>query len=358
MRVDELDFELPADRIATQPAEPRDAARLMVVRKQEGQIEHHHVRDLPDLLHPDDLLIWNDSGVLAARLQGHRAYDGVRGGGHVEGLFIQQRSDSRWLARLSAGGRLTEGEHITLTHGDHKTALTLIEREGDAWIVEHASDGVLEDMLDQCGFTPLPPYIRKARQDRCEEIDDSVDRTWYRTSYQREDRRGSIAAPTAGLHFTPDLIERMTDRGIGHAAVTLHVGEGTFLPVKTETLEAHPMHQERWHVDGEALKRLIHGPGPSGRIVAVGTTTVRVLESLARPLPEAACSGTTDLLIAPGHQFRRVDAMMTNFHLPRSTLLALVGAFLGMQLMARAYQIAIEQKYRFYSYGDAMLLLP
>ena len=358
MRMDELDFELPAARIATQPVTPRDASRLMVVRKSEATLAHHHVRDLPELLHPDDLLVCNDSGVLSARLQGRRARQGRRGGGHVEGLFLEQRDDHRWLARLSASGRLMAGEQITLSHGDHATTLTLIERDGDAWIVEHVGDGVLEDMLDACGYTPLPPYIRKARRERHEDIDDAIDRAWYRTSYQREDRRGSIAAPTAGLHFTPELLTHLDTRGIRRAAVTLHVGEGTFLPVKTAVLEDHPMHEERWHIDEDAIDALMEGPGPQGRLVAIGTTTVRVLEALPDPLPTAACSGSTDLLIAPGHQFRRVDAMMTNFHLPRSTLLALVGAYLGMELMTRAYQAAIEHEYRFYSYGDAMLLLP
>ncbi len=358
VRTEQLDFDLPAERIATTPAVPRDAAKLMVVHIADESVEHRLVSNLPEYLTREDLLVWNDTAVLAARLEGRRARQGDRGGGRVEGLCVEQRSDGRWLVRLSAGGRLVPGERIELIRDGDTAELELVEREGDSWLVKCSQADSLEAMLDRCGHTPLPPYIRKARRDRGEDITDEVDRDWYRTWYARDDRRGSIAAPTAGLHFTPELIQCIEAMSVPQASVTLHVGEGTFLPVRSETIESHPMHSERWHVDAESIAVIAQQSARSGRLVAVGTTTVRVLESLGPNLPVGSSSGSTNLLIAPGHCFTQVDAMMTNFHLPRSTLLALVGAFMGMDLMRRVYQMAIEQEYRFYSYGDAMLLLP
>jgi S-adenosylmethionine:tRNA ribosyltransferase-isomerase len=358
VNIDELDYELPPELIATRPVEPRCSARLLIVHRESGRLDHARVRDLPDLLRAEDLLVRNNTAVLAARLVGRRASDGHRGGGRVEGLFLEARG-SDWLVLLTQSSRLRIGEVLHL-EGPESThvPIRLLERCGHGWLVRPEAAASLASLLSAVGRTPLPPYILRARASRGEAMPDALDRDWYRTLFADPDRAGSVAAPTAGLHFSEDVLRRLRERGVREASVTLHVGEGTFRPVSTDRLEDHEMHRETWHIDREAAAALRAGPGPGGRLVAIGTTTTRLLESLPAPVPEGAASGDTDLLIAPGFRFRHVQVLLTNFHLPRSTLLALVGAFAGMECMRAAYAEAVAQRYRFYSYGDAMLILP
>jgi len=358
VNIDELQYDLPAELIATRPAEPRCSARMLVVRRGAGQIEHAHVRDLPDFLRPDDLLVRNNTAVLAARLVGRRESDGRRGGGKIEGLFLES-CGSDWLVLLTQSGKLQTGEQLFLEGPDSsQIEIRLVERRGRGWLVRPSEAAPVEALLRAVGRTPLPPYILRARDNRGEHLADELDREWYRTLFADPACYGSVAAPTAGLHFSEDLLGRLRERGVNEASVTLHVGEGTFRPVSAERLEDHDMHSEVWHVDEAALAALRAGPGSQGRLVAVGTTTTRLLESLPDPLPAEPISGETDLLIAPGFRFRRVEALLTNFHLPRSTLLALVGALTGLDLMREAYAQAVANRYRFYSYGDAMLVMP
>lgn len=367
MRVDELDYDLPADRIATAPARPRDAARMMVVRRKDDAIDHRRVRDLPDYLDPRDVLIVNDTAVLPAGVEAKR----TETGGRVEGLYLDRETDGAWRMLLRSNGRLRPGHSIELLARDGAPAgvvLRLVEREAEGWrVTPEPIDGAGEapdpsELLLRVGRTPLPPYIRRARsiaEGPAADVDER-DRAWYETIYADAAKRASVAAPTAGLHFTPELLERIRRLGVGVHAITLHVGPGTFQPVKAETLDAHPMHEEVYSVGRETIEAIDRAREAGGRAIAVGTTTVRALESLPDRWPNDAPSLTarTRLLIAPGHGFRRVDAMLTNFHLPRSTLLALVAAFLGLERVRAAYTLAVERGYRFYSYGDAMLLLP
>ncbi|MDG2424577.1 MAG: tRNA preQ1(34) S-adenosylmethionine ribosyltransferase-isomerase QueA [Phycisphaerales bacterium] len=346
MRLDELDYDLPGDLIATTPHEPRDEARLMVVRSDTGNIEHHRISDLPDLLEPSDVLVRNRSRVLPARLEGHR----VESGGRISGLFLREIQQGTWVVMLRSNGRLRPGSTIQLEPGGHQ--LKLIRKEEKDWVVEVQPKDSAASILASCGRTPLPPYILRARGDML--IEDEVDRDWYQTVYAREE--GSVAAPTAGLHFTPALEQTLKNHGLQFLEVVLHVGQGTFLPVTAPTLETHPMHSEDCCVEHAVLEALM-SPDRSGRIVAVGTTTARVLESLPAELPDSDWSASTNLMIAPPWQWRYVDVLLTNFHLPRSTLLALVAARIGLPLMKEAYALAVDSGYRFYSYGDAMLLL-
>lgn len=359
MNIEALAYELPPSLIATRPADPRDSARLLVVRREQASIEHAAIGDLPDLLHPSDVLVRNDTAVLAARLIGTRSQSGGRGGGRVEGLFLESHRDGTWTVVLTASGKLREGEAIDLAGRDgHHATLLLVEKQGRYWRAAVEPEGSAAALLGEIGRTPLPPYIVKARRTRGEVIDEASDRQWYRTLFARTEHAGSVAAPTAGLHFTPELWQRIQQRGVRCCNVTLHVGEGTFRPVTAPTLEAHQMHSESWLVDAAAMETIRRGAGAGGRLVAIGTTSTRLLESLPSQLPEGPCNGTTDLLIAPGYTFKRVEGLLTNFHLPRSTLLALVAAMAGLELMHEAYRVAVAERYRFYSYGDAMLVLP
>ncbi len=353
MRVDELDYELPAELIATRPAQAREDARLLVARVAGQTMTHRRVSDLPEFLQSGDLLVRNDTSVLAARLIGRRPREGAgRGGGRVEGLYLGEEGGA-WLVLLTASGRLQDGEHVELVGPDGQVSrLELLSRRGRGWLA--ASTGPLE----RVGHTPLPPYILKARSRRDEVVQDAMDRAWYRTTFADPDRMGSVAAPTAGLHLTDSLRAAIRAKGVREAAVTLHVGEGTFRPVTADRLESHDMHGEAWTISAEAAEIIRAGPQPGGRLIAVGTTTTRLLESLPLDLPPGATSGVTDLLISPGWTFRRVEGLLTNFHLPRSTLLALVAAKAGLAFMHRIYAEAVAERYRFYSYGDAMLILP
>ncbi len=346
----DLDYELPQELIATRPAEPRDAARLLVVSRSGDRVDHAHVRDLPAYLNPGDAIVFNTTAVIPARLCGRR----VATGGAVEGLFIEETEPGRWIVMLSSGGRLSAGDVIDFGEGGR---LTLVGRHPEGWVVDAGSREPAITVLERAGRTPLPPYIRKAR--RGVETPDSLDRAWYQTVYAATGAaRHSVAAPTAGLHFTPQLLDRLRQDGVERIDVTLHVGPGTFRPITAQAVADHAMHAEAYSVTAEAVEALRRVRGRGGRIVAVGSTAVRTLETLPDDLPGGAVSGRTDLLIAPPWRFRMVDSVLTNFHLPRTTLLALVAALLGVDRLRSIYREAFRHGYLFYSYGYAMLILP
>jgi S-adenosylmethionine:tRNA ribosyltransferase-isomerase len=343
MRNDFLDYDLPASLIAQEPCPERDRSRLMVVRRAVGAIEHHVFADLPDLLAQGDLLVLNDTRVIPARLLGRRA----RTGGKWEGLFLRETPDGLWELMCQTRGRLVEGETVVVEPGGLQ--LTLVRQTPERrWLARPQETGPALALLRRHGQVPLPPYVRKGRA-----VQADVER--YQTVYARQP--GAVAAPTAGLHFTPRVFERLDERGIGRAFVTLHVGEGTFAPIKTDDIAAHQMHREWGELPDAAVGEIAVCRQRGGRVVAVGTTSVRVLETAAAAGPLRSWQGETDLFIYPPYQFRLVDALVTNFHLPRTSLLCLVSAFAGVELIRQAYRIAIAEGYRFYSYGDAMLIL-
>ena len=367
LRTDELDYDLPRELIATKPAEPRDSARLLVMSRSRPDIEHRTVRDLPDYLRAGDALILNDTAVMPARIVGRHADTG----GRIEGLFLAAPTNDTWEVMLRSGRPLRAHQRLELfDHKDQPSGVVLKLREtaNQSWLVSvegAGRDGDVTFQLGQFGRTPLPPYIVSARGLNL--VDDSLDRGWYQTTYANLARRHSVAAPTAGLHFTPELLARIESRGVQLSWIALHVGPGTFKPVTADDLSGHVMHRERFEIDGDTVRLIqkrISGAGaasaPSSRVLAVGTTVVRAIESLPGNLEEASAGlrGETDLLIAPPYSFRFVDGMLTNFHLPRSTLLALVAAMVGLGRIKAVYREAIDRGYRFYSYGDAMLILP
>jgi S-adenosylmethionine:tRNA ribosyltransferase-isomerase len=352
MRVDLFDFELPEDRIALRPAEPRDAARMLVVR--DGAFEDGSVGELPSFLRRGDVLVFNDTRVIPAQLRGarHRG-DGVAS---VDATLHMRIGPDRWKAFLRPAKRVAAGDRIAFgNEGNLCLAGTLnatVEERGDAGEATLAFDlsgPSLDEALHAVGHIPLPPYIASRR------AEDERDRADYQTIYAREE--GAVAAPTAGLHFTPALMQALDDAGIERRFVTLHVGAGTFLPVKADDTEGHRMHAEIGHVDAATADALNESRARGGRIVSVGTTSLRLLESAADADGTIReWSGATDIFITPGYRFRTADILMTNFHLPRSTLFMLVSAFCGTERMKAAYEHAIAAGYRFYSYGDASLL--
>jgi S-adenosylmethionine:tRNA ribosyltransferase-isomerase len=356
MRTDLFDFDLPEDRIALAPASPRDAARLLAVRPSTGALEDHVVRELPHLLAPGDVLVVNDTRVIRAALTGER----VRGEARSKVSFnLHKRVDaSRWRAFARPAKRLKEGDQIHFGHegrvcllGTLGATVTEMREGGEVELRFNLHSAYLDEAIEAVGDLPLPPYIAAKR------APDETDAESYQTMFAR--REGAVAAPTAGLHFTPSLIAAVEARGIERRTVTLHVGAGTFLPVKADDTADHRMHAEWGEITPETADALNAARAKGGRIVAVGTTALRILESAAdadgriRPF-----SGETDIFITPGYRFKAVDVLLTNFHLPRSTLFMLVAAFSGRDLMQRAYAHAISAGYRFYSYGDACLLFP
>lgn len=340
MRLDDLDFELPSELIGTEPCEPRDAARLLVVRR-DGSHDHH-VRDLPTLVEPS-LLVVNDTQVLAARVFGAKPT-----GGRVEFLFVERlRQDGereRWLALARASKPLHPGRFVNL---EGSVRADVVARGADGFVeLEIAAD--VDALLERIGTMPLPPYIDREP--------DARDRERYQTVYASEP--GAVAAPTAGLHFTPELLDRLRQAGHTIASVTLHVGPGTFRPVKVADLDDHAMHEERYVISEATVAAVAEAKATGRPVVAVGTTVVRALEAAAADGTLTAGAGRTRILIQPGYQFRVVDGLFTNFHLPRSTLLALVMAFAGVDKTRAAYSEAVGRRYRFYSYGDAMFIPP
>jgi len=362
----QYDFKLPHERIAQEPVAHRVDARLMVVDRSAETISHHHVRDLPQFLKPEDCLVLNNTKVLPARLIGRR----TRTGGNWEGLFLAADEHGFWKILSKTRGKPTPGEQVALQTPEGKIgiSLELLARQDDnTWLVKPLESGErgvwsveCEEkqlqtpdstlaILDRVGWVPIPPYIRNGRM-----IPSDIEQ--YQTVYAS--KPGAVAAPTAGLHFSPELLTQIRNLGIDLVPVTLHVGAGTFKPIATETLEQHVMHYEWCEITDKALARIQRRRRQGGRVIAVGTTSVRVLEAASNDRGELQpFTGETNLFIKPGHAFRTVDAMMTNFHLPLSTLLILVRTFGGDELIRRAYDEAIAEEYRFYSYGDAMLIL-
>ncbi|HYU36019.1 MAG TPA: tRNA preQ1(34) S-adenosylmethionine ribosyltransferase-isomerase QueA [Thermoanaerobaculia bacterium] len=333
----DFDYDLPPDRIAQHPA-PRGESRLLVLDR-EGPERHRRVRDLPELLRPGDLLVINDTRVIPARLFGRRP-----GGGQIEILLTAKAGDREWDALVKPGRRARPG---TVIHLDESLTAEVIEKEETGRHRLRFSEPI-EPHLDRLGHIPLPPYIQRA--------DEAEDRERYQTVWARNP--GAIAAPTAGLHFTQEILDHLTAAGIGLAKVTLHVGLGTFKPVTAERIEDHRMETERWEVSESTAEAIRRTRETGGRVVAVGTTVVRTLESAAREGGGEVHpgSGATGLFITPGFPFQVVDLLLTNFHLPKSTLLMLVSAFAGRERVLAAYEEAIREGYKFYSYGDAMLL--
>jgi S-adenosylmethionine:tRNA ribosyltransferase-isomerase len=343
MRIAEFDYALPPASIAQEAIEPRDAARLMRLPRTEGTPTDHVFRDLPRLLRPGDLLVVNRSRVFPARLLGRRD-----GGGAAEVFLLRDVGDERWEALVRPGRRLRPGAVISIDGGLSAVVETAaVGTEGRRVVHLRAENGPLEAALERAGHVPLPPYIR--RPDRPD------DRARYQTVYARE--KGSVAAPTAGLHFTPSLLDALRAAGLGVAELVLHVGPGTFRPVTAAEVEDHRLEPEPYLIPAETADAIAAARTRGGRVVAVGTTVVRALEAAARDEGTvSAGAGETALVVRPGFTFRIVDALITNFHLPRSSLLLLVAAFAGRERVLEAYEEAVRRGYRFYSYGDAMLL--
>ncbi|MDO4552696.1 MAG: tRNA preQ1(34) S-adenosylmethionine ribosyltransferase-isomerase QueA [Bacillota bacterium] len=344
MRVDSFDYFLPEGLIAQHPAPQRDASRLMVIHRTGGSIEHRRFYDVTEYLSPGDCLVLNRSKVLPARLLGTKSATGAG----VEFLLLRRQEGDLWQALVRPGKKLRPGDRVEFSQAPRLIGLVEDYGPEGTRLVRMEYEGVFLETLEQVGKIPLPPYIE--RESRAE------DGERYQTVYCREE--GSVAAPTAGLHFTEELLARIRDKGVGLAFVTLHVGVGTFRPVKCESVEDHHMHFEEYELDWENAALINERRRAGGKIVAVGTTSVRTLESVAEEDGTVrACRGATDIFIYPGYRFKAVDRLITNFHLPRSTLLMLVSAFYNREAVLSAYREAVEEEYRFFSYGDAMLLL-
>jgi S-adenosylmethionine:tRNA ribosyltransferase-isomerase len=355
MRVDLFDFDLPEQNIALRPVEPRDGARMLVLRP-DAAFEDRIVRDLPDLLRPGDALVLNDTKVIPSRLYGLRVREETAA--RVEIMLHKREGADRWRAFARPAKKLQVGDRIRFGEVAESTVCELVRLDaevedkgegGDVGLRFSFSGPFLDEAIARLGELPLPPYIAGRRPT------DNRDRADYQTVYARDE--GAVAAPTAGLHFTDELFRRLDERGLSRHFVTLHVGAGTFLPVKVEETTQHRMHAEWGTITEETARALNEARARGGRIVAVGTTSLRLLESAAREDGSVApFSGDTAIFITPGYRFKAVDGLMTNFHLPRSTLFMLVSAFAGLDTMRAAYSHAVESGYRFYSYGDASLL--
>ena len=348
MLTKELDYNLPKELIAQRPAEHRNESRLLVLDRATGAVSHGGFGDVKGLVTGGDCIVLNDTKVLAARFFGQRL-----SGAKIEGLFLKQYEDRRWLVMLKNTSRVKIGEKIELSgkNGQPYCYANAAGRGEDGeWILDVDGGAKASDVLAKIGLAPLPPYIKRDREDNLTETD--IQR--YQTIYAKN--TGAVAAPTAGLHFTEELLGAIADKGVELAYVTLHVGAGTFKPVEAVQLNDHKMHTEAFCIDEQNAELINSTRKAGGRIIATGTTTVRVLESVFDESRVRSGQGETKLFIQPGYKFGAVDAMITNFHLPKSTLLALVGAFAGMDNMRNAYCEAIEKQYRFYSYGDAMLI--
>lgn len=342
MRVDLFDFELPPERIALRPVRPRDAARMLVVESS-GTLTDQRVSDLPQMLRPGDVLVVNDTRVIPAQLEG------MRGQARI-GVTLHKRIDlRRWQAFVRNGKRLKLGDQIEFAAD--VAAIAEDRHDDGSWTIRFEGDEPVEILLERAGRMPLPPYIAGKRDT------DAADRSDYQTMFA--DKEGAVAAPTAALHFTPELTSALEDLGVLRETLTLHVGAGTFLPVKADDTADHRMHSEWGRIDAAAADRLNAVRAAGGRIIAVGTTSLRLLESAATEDGMIApFEGDTAIFITPGYRFKAIDGLMTNFHLPRSTLFMLVSALMGLDVMQDAYAHAIANDYRFYSYGDSSLLLP
>ncbi|MCJ7728575.1 MAG: tRNA preQ1(34) S-adenosylmethionine ribosyltransferase-isomerase QueA [Sedimentisphaerales bacterium] len=348
MKTEALDYYLPEELIAQQPAARRSDSRLLVLERRDGRLTDSRFADIGEFLREGDCLVLNDTKVLAARFFARR-----KTGGKLEGLFLEQPDKGVWEVMLKGLGKVKAGERIRLKdiHGEDFCCAEVVEKKGEGkCVLMVETDGPAEKSLERIGFAPVPPYIK-----RDADLRQAVkDKERYQTVYARQP--GAVAAPTAGLHFTKELIGQLESGGIKVAYITLHVGEGTFKPVTAERIEGHEIHPERFSIDVRNTRIINEAKEKGGRIIAVGTTSVRAIETVAAGSRIQANSGQTRLFITPGYRFKMVDAMVTNFHLPRSTLLALVAAFAGLDTVLAAYRHAVEERYRFYSYGDAMLI--
>ncbi|MCI8398742.1 MAG: tRNA preQ1(34) S-adenosylmethionine ribosyltransferase-isomerase QueA [Oscillibacter sp.] len=340
MKTSDFYYDLPQELIAQTPIQRRDASRLMTLDRKTGAVGHRHFYDLPDLLNPGDCLILNDSRVLPARLLGQR----LPGGGACEVLLLTEKWDNTWECLVRPGRKLRPGARVTFGNGELTAEITHEMADGNR-LVRFEYEGIFLEVLDHLGKMPLPPYIKEELQDR----------ERYQTVYSKV--LGSAAAPTAGLHFTPELLEKAAAKGVGIGYVTLHVGLGTFRPVKEDAVEDHPMHSEFCTIPQETADLINRTRASGGRCICVGTTSCRTLESWAGEDGHMeAQSGWTDIFIYPGYRFKVMDGLVTNFHLPESTLIMLVSAFAGREQVLEAYREAVRERYRFFSFGDAMFL--
>lgn len=338
MNLSDFDYDLPEERIAQFPCEPRDHSRLLKVNMDTGELTHAHFYDLIDDVHEGDLLVFNDTRVIPARLIGAKPT-----GGKVEVFLLTRLDSDRWEVLVKPGKKARIGQEILF--GDELSCVVEGNTDFGGRVVRFRYDGIFEEVLDRLGETPLPPYIKEKL----------ADKERYQTVYAREN--GSAAAPTAGLHFTKEMLSKLEAKGVRLAFVTLHVGLGTFRPVNVENILDHVMHKEYYSVPAETVEAIRETRAAGGRIIAVGTTAVRTLESAAEDDGTiTAKTGWTEIFIYPGYRFKLVDALVTNFHLPKSTLLMLVSALADREMMLHAYKVAVEEKYRFFSFGDAMFL--
>ncbi|WP_372808406.1 tRNA preQ1(34) S-adenosylmethionine ribosyltransferase-isomerase QueA [Pontiella sp.] len=344
MKTDLFNYDLPPELIAQHPPERRELARMMVLHRDSGQIEHRRIADLVEYLRAPDVLVLNNTKVIPARVFGHKAASG----GKVELLLLEEIRPGEWKVLMKTSRRPKAGDALSLCSGKARATMLEDGELGEA-VLKIESDRPLMEILDEEGVPPLPPYIARKEQTP-EQVE--KDKVRYQTVFAKNP--GSAAAPTAGLHFTPELLEALAQQGVSKAELTLHVGLGTFRPVSADIITDHEMHYERYRVSEEAASTIAAARASGGRVVAVGSTSVRTLESI--PAIQAA-EGSTNIFIYPPYAFRNVDAILTNFHLPKSTLLMMMSAFAGRELMLQAYETAVAEKYRFFSYGDCMLIL-
>ena len=339
MKTHDFWYDLPEELIAQTPLERRDGSRLMVLNRETGEIQHKHFYDVIDYLNPGDCLVMNDSRVLPARLMGHRPTGGV-----VEVLLLRDLGNKCWECLCKPGRKMQAGNEVIFGDGELTAVVREVREDGNR-MVEFRYEGIFLEVLERLGKMPLPPYIKEELQDQ----------ERYQTVYSRE--VGSAAAPTAGLHFTKELLAQVEAMGVDIAYVTLHVGLGTFRPVKVDNVLEHHMHTEFYQVTQEAADKINHAKAAGNRVICVGTTSCRTVESAAEADGHMkACSGNTDIFIYPGYKFKVMDGLITNFHLPESTLVMLVSAFAGRDHVLKAYEEAVKEKYRFFSFGDAMFI--
>lgn len=348
MRIEEFDYELPEELIAQKPAEKRDESRLLVLHRRDGAVEHRHFYDILDYLKAGDCLVLNNSKVLPARLYGIKESTGAK----IEFLLIRRIKEDTWETMVKPGKRLKPGDRVLFSNEPLLKAEIKDYGKDGTRIAEFTYDGIFMERLEEIGSMPLPPYIERSSE--------AEDKDRYQTVYCQEE--GSVAAPTAGLHFTDELLKKAGEKGVELAYVTLHVGIGTFRPVKCQNIEEHSMHFEEYYVSEESARAINKAKREGRRIVSVGTTSTRTVESAAYFDEEAGCmqvksgSGSTGIFIYPGYEFKIVDSLITNFHLPKSTLLMLISALYDREKILSVYEEAIKEKYRFFSYGDAMFI--
>lgn len=350
MHINDFDYHLPEELIAQHPADKRENSRLMVIDRENGTVDHKHFYNILEYLNPGDCLVLNNSKVLPARLFGIKENTGAK----IEFLLIKRKAGDIWETMVRPGKRLHPGDVVSFSEDGKLKAEVLAYGDDGTRIVKFLYEGVFLEILDEIGKIPLPPYIERES--------DGEDKDRYQTVYCKEE--GSVAAPTAGLHFTKELLEEAVKKGIKLAYVTLHVGIGTFRPVKCETIEEHKMHFEEYHIDAENAEIINSTKKSGGKIISVGTTSTRTIESAARKVEGDGKGyvvepghGNTDIFIYPGYEFKIVDHLITNFHLPKSTLLMLISALYNREAILKIYKEAVEEKYRFFSYGDAMIIL-